>query len=447
MLERIKPQRELATILTWEGIVIDPIGATLAVLVFGALMSGLRSGRFAHASVDFILTVGSGLLVGWILGRVFLACLVRFWIPDFLHIPATLTVLLGAFVTATALHDEAGYFAATFLGIVMANQRRADVAHLLDFSEVLRTLLIACLFIVLAARVPWDALRAPGLHRFAFNGALIFFVRPLAVWISCIGSPLTIKQKLFLAGVAPRGIVAAATASVFGIRLLEAGHPQAELILPLVFFVIVGTVLFYGIFSPMLARALGVATPARRGTLIVGASLVARTIAKALRDAGCQVVVITRSRRNLEDAVADGLPVEEHEVLSAEGRHAVAERRLRRVLSLTSDDAFNGVVMREFLGDFERSQLFRLPLHDKARGLRPLGRVLFGEDKTSAELERMIEAGATVRKVEITSADQKVPGTPLFVLHERLAKPVTIDPPFRPVVGTSVLTLDAGPPR
>lgn len=168
---------------------------------------------------------------------------------------------VGAFVASNLLQADSGLLAVTLMGIILANQKTVGVRHIIEFKENLRVLLISFLFILLAASLDMDSFSLIGWNSLWFLAALMLLARPLAVFLSTLKSDLSWRERLFLAWLAPRGIVAAAVASVFAFRLLEAGHPQAELLVPVTFIVIAGTVAIYGLSVSPLARRLKVAQP------------------------------------------------------------------------------------------------------------------------------------------------------------------------------------------
>ena len=275
LLRHVRPSKQVGSVLKWEGIVIDPIGAMLALIVFEIVAAGGLTGDsvpFIHAVLISLKVIGIGGIIGLIGAGILYFAMKRYWIPDYLQSPVTLALTVGAFALSDYLQHEAGLVAVTAMGIALANQRSVKTAHILEFKENLRVLLISVLFIVLAARLSREQLdQVP----WAASVALLFillFIRPIGVYLSTIGSPLTSKERAFLGGIAPRGIVAAAVASVFADRLTEAGIPGAEQLVPVTFFLIVGTVAIYGLGAAPLARALKVSSAEPQGVLFAGAT-------------------------------------------------------------------------------------------------------------------------------------------------------------------------------
>ncbi len=186
----------------------------------------------------FELVVGAGTAA---LGTVLLIILLRRLIPDFLQNPLTLAVVIGTFALSNSLQEESGLLATTLMGIVLANQKFFSVRRLIEFKEDLRVLLISLLFIVLSARLDLSALEYVTPRSLLFVAVLIFVIRPVAVWVSLWSAELNTREKGFLAWLAPRGIVAAAVASLFSFRLAPIFPLQSEGLVPIIFLIIVGT--------------------------------------------------------------------------------------------------------------------------------------------------------------------------------------------------------------
>ena len=219
LLRHVRPHRRIGAILKWEGIVIDPIGAILAVLVFDALFVEDSSAAFWLLLKIIVIGLVFGLTTAYAL-----VWLMRsYWIPDFLHNPVFLAAALAVFALSNELVPEAGLLTVTIMGVALANQKQIPVRHVLEFKENLRVLLIACLFIVLAARIRWEDLVNLGWGGVAFVAVLIVIVRPISVLIATVRSELSWQERTFLACLAPRGIVAAAVSSVFALEVAK--HP------------------------------------------------------------------------------------------------------------------------------------------------------------------------------------------------------------------------------
>lgn len=318
MLRTVKPTAAVSHILRWEGIVIDPIGATLAVLVYEFILAGSSGHALSHTLLAFARIVGIGLLLGSLAGYLYGSILRRHWLPEFLHSVATLGLVIFVFAVSSSIQHGTGLLAVTVMGIWLANMRDVSLEEILDFKESLSVLLISVLFIVLSARLDF--------HRFFHLGWHVVFIflsiqllsRPLSVMISALGSKLSWPERHLLSWIGPRGIVAAAISALFAIKLQAAGYSEAELLVPLTFSVIIGTVVLQSATARFIAKWLGVAEPDPRGFLIIGANLVARAIGRALQQAGFRVLLVDSNWEMIGKAKMEGLetyygePVSQH---------------------------------------------------------------------------------------------------------------------------------------
>ncbi len=457
MLRTVRPNASIANILRWEGIVIDPVGATLSVLVFGFIISGKDSSAFGQTFISFGLIVFVGLLFGAVAGYFFGQALRRYWLPEYLHNVATLAIVLGVFVAANAVHHEAGLLAVTVMGMWLANMEDVPVEEILDFKESLSVLLISVLFIVLAARIEFSEILRLGWPAVIVFLVIQFVARPAKVFVSTIGSSLSWQERVLLGFIAPRGIVAAAISALFAIRLDDAGFEEANLLVPLTFMVIVGTVVLQSLTARPLANLLGVSEPEPKGFLVIGATVVSRTIAKVLTDKGYRAILADTNWDNISKARMDGLqtyygnPISEH-----------ADRQLDLVgvgnlLALSPQKDINMLSSLRYRAEFGRNRIFSLQTEsqksasEKHRAaLEFRGTTLFGEDVTYSSLRDMINGDAETKSTLITkSFDFKAymdehdgKAIPLFAIGPKGSlKIFTLGETFEPGDGWSVTSL------
>lgn len=318
MLRTVRPSAAVANILRWEGIVVDPIGATLAVLVYEFILVGSSGNALSHTVLAFAKLLGVGLLFGSATGYLYGSILRRHWLPEYLHNVTTLGLVIFVFAISNSVQHESGLLTVTVMGVWLANMRDVAMDEILDFKESLSVLLISVLFIVLAARLDLQRFLHLGWQVAFIFLSIQFLSRPLSVMISTLGSKLSWPERHLLAWIAPRGIVSAAIAALFAIKLESLGHHQAGLLVPLTFSVIIGTVVLQSLTARFIATKLGVTEPESRGFLIIGANLVARKIGKALQQAGFRVLLVDNSWEKISKARLEGLktyygePVSEH---------------------------------------------------------------------------------------------------------------------------------------
>lgn len=412
LLRHVQAVGRISAIAKWEGIVNDPIGAIMAVLVFEAIVASSEHG-FEAATATVLISILQTSVVGLILGglsAILLTLLLqRYWIPDYLQNSVTLMLVLLVFVLSNVVQEESGLFTVTLMGIILANQRAASIKHIIEFKENLRVLLIAALFIILAARLKPEDLTSLGWGSLLFLAILILVARPASVLLSTIRSGLSWREKLFLSWMAPRGIVAAAVTSVFALKLAEeASYMQAELMVPQMFMVIVGTVTIYGLTAAPVGRWLKVAQPNPQGVLIVGAHGWARAIASTLQEEGFKVLLVDTNRANINTARLAGLPAHCASVLSDYIIDELDLAGLGYLLALTSNDEVNSLAALHFTEVFGRAKVYQLPPKEVEHRRRetvsePLrGRLLFGLEMTYAYLVDRIKNGSSIKKTKLT---------------------------------------------
>ncbi len=398
LVRQIKPDYRIAAILKWEGIVVDPVGATLSVLVFQVVLIGTFQNVPQTIVSEFLLVMFWGTLVGTI-GAALLYLMFRFHLaPEFLDNPLTLALVIGTYALSNQIQAESGLLAVTIAGILLGNQRAIPVRHILQFKENLQVLLISVLFILLSARMRFSDLAVIDSRLLLFLGLLIFVIRPIAVLLSTIGSDLSRREKIFVAFLAPRGIVAASVASVFSLRLTEAGNLNAYLLAPYMFVVIMATVCFYGLTAGPIARYLQVSQRNPQGTLIIGAHDWARDMALRLRELGIPLLLLDRNTFNILEAHRAGLPVLEKSCLAEDVSDEVELSTFRRLLCLTSNDNVNSLAQMRFQEFFHRQDLYQLPLEMTTEMPREFcGRFLFSPQATYLEISQRFARGQRFR--------------------------------------------------
>ncbi len=369
MLRVMRPSASVANILRWEGIVIDPLGALLAVVVYSFVVSSGSAGSIPinESLLTFAKVIGCGVffgaLGGWLLGVV----MRRHWLPEYLENLAALATVLGIFISANLLVHESGLLAVTIMGMWLANMRGVDVRHILHFKENLSVLLISGLFILLAARLDLKALLALGPATLLLLAIIQFIARPLSVALSTFGSNLNWRERALLAWIAPRGIVAAAVSAIFAERMVRLGFEEAQLLVPLTFLVIIGTVVLQSATARPLAQALKVAEPSPRGFLIIGANPVARAVGKALQQQGNRVLLTDSSWENISAARMDNLPTYFGNPASQHADAHLDLIGLGQLLALSPSSEQNSLACTRFRPDFGKANLYYLPSQREQR--------------------------------------------------------------------------------
>ncbi len=366
ILRNIPLKKDLSTVLKWEGILIDPIGALAAVLVFEFISVGEGQGYTQTALIEF----GKILLFGFTFGFTFAHGLAfaikRNFIPHYLLNVVSLSVVLLVFVESDVFAHESGLLAVVVMGMVMGNMNLPNIKELLYFKESLSVLLISILFILLSANINIADLEL--IYNWKTLGlfaVIVFLIRPLGVFLSSIGSNLKLNEKLFIGWVGPRGIVAAGIASLFGSKLLAKGEPGAEYITPLVFMIVLGTVLLNATTARLFAKLVGVFLKNSEGILIVGASKVSRLIGEYLYNNNRHVVLIDNNRTNIDKAKKLGLEAIDANIYSDNLSNNIELSDIGYLMALTGNVDINDYAINKFQKQFGENGAFRLVSADE----------------------------------------------------------------------------------
>jgi NhaP-type Na+/H+ or K+/H+ antiporter len=412
LLRAVRPNGRIRNILKWEGIVIDPIGALLAVLVFEfAISSGL--GR-EQAAEHILMTFGATLFLGTVLGcsaGYYLGLALRSrWLPQFLQNAGTLTFMLGVFAFSNFLVHESGLLTVTVMGIWLANMKGVPVEEILEFKESLSVLLISALFILLAARMEFSMLTQLGWGPLWVILILMFVARPLAVWLAAVKTDLSWQEKVFLGWIAPRGIVAAAVSALFAFKLEKAGYSDANALVSMVFLVIMVTVIVQSISSRRLAKLLDVTESNNNGFLFIGANAVARELAKALAARNIRVILADTSWINVRAARMENLSVYYGNPVSEHAENNLDMTGIGHVLVISPYKQLNTLSTYHYLDLFGEGRVLGLPEGDQAvRASHQSSekyaqtRCHFDETATFARLASLISKGAMIKTTQLTA--------------------------------------------
>ena len=361
ILRNIPLKRDVSTVLKWEGILIDPIGALVAVLVFEFISVGGDGGFTKTALIEFAKILLFGTTFGFTFAHALAYAINKKLIPHYLLNVASLSTVLLVFVESEVFAHESGLLAVVVMGMVLGNGKLNNLKELLYFKESLSILLISILFILLAANINIDDLMLLYTWKSAALFAIVVFViRPLAVFASTINSNLKFNERLFISWVGPRGIVAAGIASLFGSKLLKEGVEGAEYITPLVFMIVLGTVLLNATTARLFAKMVGVFLKSSNGILIIGASKPARLIAKFLTDKGKRVVLIDSNKKFIEQALNEGIEAINENIYDDDLSDNIELNDVGYLIALTANDAVNNHVLTSFSKHFGEHGAFKI---------------------------------------------------------------------------------------
>jgi CPA1 family monovalent cation:H+ antiporter len=461
LLRAVRPSANVSSIMRWESILIDPLGAILALLVFDVIVSRQAGSGFGHIAVDVAVIALVGSLFGIVGGYLFGIAVRKRLIPDLLRDYAALAAVLTVFGTAEALRGESGFLAVTIMGIWLANMRGVEIEDILEFKESITLLLLGALFILLAARLNISEIVSIGGGALAVLAVLQLIAGPLRAFVSAIGSPLSWRETLYVGWVFPRGIVAAAVSSLFALRLVEIDYPGADALVPLVFAVIIGTVVLQSITAKPVAKILGVMEPDPTGVLIVGANPVGRMLAKALQESGRRVRVADSHWAGIHEARMMGLPVFYGSPVSGYAERGLDLTGIGTLLAVSRRPGLNELACVRFSTEFGRDHVFVLghqseKSHEKHSVSGAVsGRVLYAGEPSINELGTRVALGQVPKTTELTDAfslddyqRQNPDAVILFAIDSngRLRFPVA-DEPFEPTAGWCVTALMPSPQR
>lgn len=413
LLRQVRPERKLGSVVKWEGIINDPIGAVLAALVYEVVAHG-TPGDMPHGTLmalgrTLVVGLGLGLASGWLTREM----MRRYLVPDYLQNPVVLALVLLVFAISNRLQEESGLVTVTVLGMFLANQRDVAIKHVIEFKENLRVLLLSVLFIVLASRIQpsLDEIKDVGWGGVAFVLAVILLIRPIAVFASTFGSELSRRERLFLSWIHPRGIVAAAVATLFAIGITSS-HPEYEAegqkMVFITFLVVVGTVTIYGLSLGRVAKWLGLSREDPQGVLFAGASPMVREIARALHNEGFVTLLVDTNPENIASARMDGLPVCYASIGSEFVHQETDLGDIGKLLAMTPNDEVNTLAASEFAEQLGSANVYQFSPHEKSSERHQRvpshlrGRILFSAGLTEDQLRQKFLQGYRAKKTTLS---------------------------------------------
>ncbi len=368
ILRNIPLKKDISAVLKWEGILIDPIGALVAVLVYEFISVGEGQAYTQTALQEFGKILLFGTTFGFTFAHGLALSIKRNFIPHYLLNVVSLSVVLFVFVLSDIFAHESGLLAVVVMGMVLGNINLPNIKELLYFKESLSVLLISILFIVLAANIDMKDMILIFEWKTAILFAIIvFLIRPLGVFMSTRESGLKLKEKLFIGWVGPRGIVAAGIASLFGSKLVDKGEPGAEYITPLVFMVVLGTVLLNATTARNVAKWLGVFLKHSEGILIIGASKVSRLLGMYLKKNNKHVVLIDNNPSNIEQARKLGIEAMAANIYSDNLADNIELNDMGFLLAMTGNSEINKFAINKLGPDFGENGSFRMLCNDEIK--------------------------------------------------------------------------------
>ena len=458
LLRQARLPSRIASVLRWEAIVVDPVGALFGVIAFEVVVA-LSSGTPPETlAVQVAMAMLVGILGGFLLTRGLAVAFARGLVPDYLKAPILFAAVIAAYAATDAVLAEAGLVTVTVMGVVLANARLASYTELRRFKEMMTIILVSGLFIVLTASITVDEILSLGWRDGLYLLALLFVVRPVAILLATIGTELTLGERLLIGWIAPRGVVAVAVSGLFAGTLVQVGVEDGARLAPLAFLVVLVTVILHGFSLRPVANRLGITSDEPDGFLIVGANPFSLALAEKLKASGLPVLVADRNRSRLAQARHAGFPTYHGEILSEAAEHHLDLSRYGTLIAATDNDAYNALVCTDFGPELGRARVFRLG-HEERREREELSYTLSGQrllkpSLSQAEAEQRMRAdGWTVQRTKLSEtftldALRRQRDTPTSILFAvgprgRFISPA-LEAQFKPGPGATVFLF--GPP-
>ena len=406
LLRTARLSRRPATLLQWEAILNDPIGALAAVLAFEVVIALNTATTASEAMLELLIgaavATAAGVAAGIGLSRAFK----RGWVPEYMKVPVLFALLLGVFAASDSVLHESGLLAVTIMGIVIANSKLPSYEEMRRFKEHATVLLVSGVFILLAAGLDVEALSNLDWRAAVFVAVVVLVARPATVFISLIGSGIPFREKLLVALTGPRGVVLVAVAGLFGERLLSLGFEDAALIAPLAFALVAVTVVVNGFTLAPFARLLGLTGADTPGVVVIGGSDWTTQLAEVLKKVDIPVLMTDPNFIRLRKARAAGIDTFSGDILSEAAEQRVELVSYATLIAATENDAYNTLVTTDLAPEFGRENVFQVMREKSESSRHQLPRTLGGRplglDATHTELRQLVAEGWQFRSTRLS---------------------------------------------
>ncbi|SKA95143.1 cation:proton antiporter [Sporosarcina newyorkensis] len=452
LLRNAKLKARTAAVLKWEGIIVDPAGPLLALFAYEVIKVLTNENLSLNYLLNFFGGAGLAVLLGLVMGTLIGIMVNKGQFPEYLKSPVILAFVLLCFTMAEVIMHETGMLAVTVMGLVLGRSKRyvSSIGNVGHFVENVSVMLTSTVFILLTASLARETIaQIFTLPIIGFVLVMLFFVRPVSIWLSTIGTELVWREKLLIGWIAPRGIVALTVAGYFAATLAEDGYEEASLLTALTFALVFITVCAHGFTLGPLAKKLNLASNEPPGVLIVGASSFSIGLAEQLKEMNIPVLIVDPSEGRLRPAVEKGIATFTGQILSERSRFSIDLAPYDTILSMTGDASYNALITQSFAPEFGFNNTFSLtaaPSHQMSKSELPISlkaHLLFQEGATFPELNRKINTD-----YEIGVLDWQVPEsdigtkeilpentTPLFIMKRNktivfstLQRKISLDP-------------------
>lgn len=394
-------------VLKWEAIVNDPVGALLGVVTYEYVRRVGEGGTLASVILSLLAAAVVAGLIGWLAARAIGWLFPRGHVPEYLKAPVLLVAVISVFVLSNMIQQETGLLAVTVMGIALANMRLDSLRDIQPFKENVTVLLISGVFVILSASLDFEVVRQFEWRFLAFLFVLLFLVRPATVLISLAFSTMPWNERLLVAWIAPRGIVAVAISGLFALRLDRLGFSDGSILVTLSFAVVVATIVAHGFSIKPVARLLKVTGATDRGLLVVGATPFSLGLAAQLRQLDVPVMVADNSWQRLAPARQQGIPTYHGEILSEATEERLDLTQFQVLAAATDNEAYNALVCNEFAPEIGRDNVYQLGDASDDEDPRALpeslrGRALFSSGHGVGDIMAREDKGWTWRKTKIS---------------------------------------------
>ena len=360
LLRQAKLAQRTASVLRWEAIVNDCIGALFAVLAFEYAVAVAKAASLADAAWHLVLGIVMAILFGAAAGAGLAYAFRRALVPEYMKVPVLIAAVLGVFAASNEFLEESGLLAVTLMGMILGNARLPSITEMRRFKEHIAVLLVSGVFVILAATLDRAMLATLDWRALLFVVVIMLVARPLAIFLSLWNTNLSKTEKGLIAWVGPRGVVAVAISGFFGAKLVEYGYADGAAIAPLAFALVFATVVIQGFSVAAVARRFGLVSASVPGILIVGASNWTAQLAKALMKLDIPVLVVDKSWAALRKVRLQDIPTWHGEVLSESAEHDLDLNRFGTIIAATDNDSYNALICTNFGPEFGRTNVFQL---------------------------------------------------------------------------------------
>ncbi len=403
MLRNLRVSPRVRDILKWEGIVNDPIGALLAVGIYAYVTYEGAAADVYTIGLDVLAASFVAGILGAALGYGLTWLFPRGYVPEYLKAPLLLITVIGGFVLADIIKHETGLITVTIMGVVMANRPIYSSQTLHRFKEDLSVLLISGVFVLLSATLDWETVQSFQARFIVFLILLLFLVRPLTVLISLFFSSVPWRERIFIAWIAPRGIVAVAITGLFALRMVDYGVPDAEALVPLSFAVVIVTIFAHGFSASWFARFLGIEEGKSDAIMLVGSNSWTVELATFLKSLKYDVTIADTGKFALRRARRREIDVYDGDFLDEAHNDNVDLGKFQHLIAATDNDSYNQLLSSDLGPEMGYEQISLLATDKKDANRGPgRGRMLTESGATYTELVDRAREGWVFSKTRLT---------------------------------------------